>query len=82
MGLKFKRQVRLGNYIVDFYCPEKKLIVELDGGQHNETKSEIQDREREDYLKNIEGCKVLRFWNNELDQNFEGVMEIIRRAVQ
>ncbi|MBI4053760.1 MAG: endonuclease domain-containing protein [Candidatus Doudnabacteria bacterium] len=81
LGLRFKRQARMGNYIVDFYCPEKRLIIELDGGHHNEEGIKSRDRHRENYLRDVEGCDLLRVWNNELDSNFEGVLEAIEGAV-
>ena len=69
LGYKFRRQHQIGSYIVDFVCLEKKLIVECDGGQHNE---EV-DKERTDFLQK-EGFKVIRFWNNEISENLEGVL--------
>jgi very-short-patch-repair endonuclease len=77
-GLKFKRQVPIGNYIVDISCFEKKLIIEADGGHHDLQKS--QDEVRDKFLLS-KGYKILRFWNNEIDDNFEGVLETIRREV-
>ncbi len=79
-GLKFKRQFRMGDYIVDFYCASKKLVIELDGGQHNEKLIESEDRKRTEYLTK-QGYKVLRFWNNDVEQNIEGVLETIRREI-
>jgi very-short-patch-repair endonuclease len=75
-GLKFRRQYPLDHYIVDFICLEKRLVVEVDGGQHSEEKD--KDIKRDAYL-NQQGFKVLRFWNNEALRNTEGVLEIIRR---
>jgi len=77
-GFKFKRQVRIGVYIVDFCCDEKRLIIELDGGQHNSIDAKIKDLEREVNLKNKD-YKIMRFWNNEIDNNMEGVLENIRK---
>lgn len=79
-GLKFKRQVLIGNHIVDFLCKEKKLIIEVDGGQHNENDNIIHDEIRSQYLQS-EGYKVIRFWNNEVWNNLEGVIEIIKKNV-
>lgn len=76
-GLKFKRQVPVGKYIVDFCCKAKDLVIELDGGQHSETVNE--DFERDLFLES-EGYTVLRFWNNEIDSNFEGVLLKIEEA--
>lgn len=78
MGRKFKRQKPIGHYVVDFVCLEKKLIIELDGGQHAENVE--YDRERDSWLRN-EGYTVLRFWNNELMNGMEGVLERIRLAL-
>ncbi len=78
-GLKFKRQVPVGNYIVDIVCFEKDLIIELDGGQHAEQSED--DRVRDSWLHS-QGFKVLRFWNNEVFANIEGVLETIRRECQ
>ena len=52
-GLEFRRQQPIGNYIVDFVCRQKKLIIELDGGQHNEDEYIIKDNERTEYLKSL-----------------------------
>lgn len=79
-GIQFKRQVRLGNYIADFYCANKRLIIELDGGHHNQEQFKAIDASKEQYLRG-QGYEVLRFWNNELDVNFSGVLERIRVAV-
>jgi len=74
-GLKFRRQQPIGKYIVDFVCFEKKIIVEVDGGQHS---AEIEkDKERDEWLHK-QGFKVLRFWNNEVLINIQGVLEMIR----
>ena len=71
-GLKFKRQVLVGDYIVDFLCPEKKCIIEIDGGQHNTPEAILYDNKRTKYLES-RGFKVLRFWNSDIDNNIEGV---------
>jgi len=78
MGLKFKRQKPIGHYIVDFVCLEHRLIIEIDGGQHAEQTD--YDQVRDDWLRR-EGYTVLRFWNNEVLQQMEGVLEQIRIAV-
>lgn len=75
-NLKFKRQHPIGEYIVDFICIEKRLILEIDGGQHNYKKNIIYDNERTKYL-NSRGFQVLRFWNNDIDNNLEGIIEKI-----
>lgn len=71
LGLKFKRQYSVGPYILDFYCPQKKLAIEIDGSQHLDNKD--YDRERTNYL-NFLNIKVLRFWNNEINANINGVI--------
>ena len=77
MNLKFKRQKPIGRYIVDFVCVERMLIVEIDGGQHSE---QIEyDQRRDDWLRS-QGYIVLRFWNNDVMQQLEGVLEQIRLA--
>ena len=73
-GLKFRRQQPIDNYIVDFVCLKKRIIIEVDGGQHSEEKE--KDRERDNYLKK-QGFEVLRFWNNEVLTNVEGVFSFI-----
>ena len=75
MGLKFKRQKPVGRYIVDFVCLEQRLIIEIDGGQHAE--QETYDQQRDAWLRR-KGYTVLRFWNNEVMQQLEGVLEHVR----
>ena len=75
MGLKFKRQKPVGHYIVDFVCLEYQLIIEIDGGQHAEQMT--YDRHRDAWLRS-QGYTVLRFWNNDVMQQLEGVLEHIR----
>lgn len=76
-GLKFRRQVPLGDYIADFVCMEQRLIIELDGGQHIETAT--QDKERTFTLERA-GFGVLRFWNDDVLMQTEAVLESILRA--
>lgn len=71
-GLKFRRQHAIPPYIVDFYCEATKLVVELDGSQH----SEEVDRARTDFLV-AKGLKVLRYWDNEVLQQIDAVLEAI-----
>ncbi len=75
-GLKFRRQEPLGDYVVDFICFEKRLVIEVDGGQH--MIKVVKDKERESWLKK-KGFKILRFWNNEVLRNIEGILEVISR---
>ena len=79
--VKFLRQKILGKYIVDFYCAEAKLIVELDGSQHYEDGGMEYDAERTAYLEQY-GVRVLRIPNNEVSRNFSGVCEYIDFAVE
>jgi very-short-patch-repair endonuclease len=76
-SLKFRRQQPIGPFIADFVCFEKRLVIELDGGQH--AIEQEKDREREGWF-NKEGFRILRFWNTEVLQNIEGVVEVMRRA--
>lgn len=73
-GIKFRRQHIIGQFIVDFVCLERKIVIELDGGHHASQKE--RDYERDNWLE-CEGYKVLRFWNNELFENTDGVMNNI-----
>ena len=79
--VKFLRQKIVGKYIVDFYCAEAKLIVELDGSQHYEEKGMEYDAERTAYLEQY-GIRVLRIPNNEVNKNLSGVCEYIDLAVK
>lgn len=72
-GVKFRRQQSLGTYVIDFVSLEKKLIVEIDGGQHNEDLNAEKDQIRTVWL-NSQGFRVIRFWNNEVLDNLEGVL--------
>ena len=79
--VRFQRQKVLGRYIVDFYCAQAKLIVELDGSQHYESENMEKDETRSQYLKGY-GLSVLRIPNNEVMQNFDGVCLYIDTAVK
>lgn len=79
-NLKFRRQFKIGKYITDFCCLDKMLIIELDGGHHNEDTIIIEDKIRQKYLE-YNGYKVLRFWNNEIEENLEGVIARILQAL-
>ena len=76
-GRKFRRQHSIGNYIVDFYCPAEKLVVELDGSEHFTPEGEDNDIERDEYLNNL-GIKVLRYENGEVFNHVEAVLEDIK----
>src|SRR5262245_29777228 len=75
-GKKFRRQHSFGRYIVDFYCPECRLIVELDGESHNSITIDDYEAERTRFLEGL-GLKVIGFENQELLENLEGVLEMI-----
>lgn len=77
-GFKFRRQFWIGGYIADFVCIEAKLVVEADGSQHGD--AEDYDVRRDAYLKR-EGYRVIRFWNNDVMSNLEGVLESVRCAL-
>jgi len=74
-GLKFRRQQPIDNYIVDFVCFENRIIIEVDGGHHAAENN--KDKERDACLRRY-GFKVLRFWNNEVLQNTNGVLAVVR----
>jgi very-short-patch-repair endonuclease len=73
LGIKFKRQYSVGGYVLDFYCPELKLAIEIDGSQHLRKEEILYDEERTEFLQ-ILGCSVLRFKNIEVDKNLEKVL--------
>ena len=77
-GYKFRRQQPIGNYIVDFVCLEKRLIIELDGGQHSEQIA--YDSERNAWLEE-QGFSILRFWNNQVLKEIEPVKQVIMEAL-
>ena len=79
LGVNFRRQHAIGNYIPDFCSPKAKLIIELDGSQHLE--QEEYDMERTEYLES-QGYKVIRFWNNDVMNNTEGVILAIMYALE
>jgi len=73
-GFKFRRQFPLGRYIVDFICLDRRVIVELDGGQHNEAHHRAYDTRRDAWLKR-QGFEVLRFWNNDVFLEWEAIAD-------
>jgi len=72
-GYRFSRQKPIGNYIVDFYCKEAQLVIEIDGGQHYEERNIKKDKAREAFLNSV-GLQVLRFTNLEVLKNLNGVL--------
>jgi very-short-patch-repair endonuclease len=77
-GFKFVRQEAIASYIVDFVCREKKLIIEVDGGQHANSRSD----DARDAVLSAEGYQVLRFWNSDVLTNREGVLNVILARLQ
>ena len=76
-GFRFRRQQPIGPYIVDFFCPRAKPIIELDGGQHSTDQE--RDERRTRWLE-ARGYRVIRFWNNDVLSNTDGVLLTIRQA--
>lgn len=79
MNLHFRRQVPIGNFIVDFACLRKLIVIEVDGGQHATDTGHSADRLRDKTLVE-KGFRVLRFWNSDVDENIDGVVETILSA--
>jgi very-short-patch-repair endonuclease len=78
LGVNFRRQHAIGPYITDFSCIQKKLVIELDGGQHIE--QEDYDNERTAFLQS-KGYRVLRFWNNDVMNDLNAVIGVIQEAL-
>jgi len=78
-GIGFRRQHAIGNYIVDFCAPRQKLVIELDGSQHLE--QEEYDAERTAFLES-QGYRVLRFWNDAVLNDLQGVVSAIQQALE
>jgi len=81
LGKKFRRQISIGRYIVDFYCPEAGLIIELDGDRHFSITMDEYEARRTNYLEE-EGLRIMRFENRELYDDLEGVLETIKEALK
>ncbi|HUI19220.1 MAG TPA: DUF559 domain-containing protein [Alphaproteobacteria bacterium] len=79
LGVKFRQQVPIGPYFADFVCTQQKLVIELDGGQHAKPTRYEQERTR---VIVANGYRILRFWNNDVMENLEGVIEAIRLALE
>jgi very-short-patch-repair endonuclease len=80
-GHHFRRQSPRDGYILDFVCLSERLIVEVDGGQHNFDNDALKDRERDWHFEK-QGFKILRFWNTDVDANLRGVLETIDRELR
>lgn len=76
LGYKFRRQHPIDNYILDFYCPEKKLAIEVDGGQHGEGFQMVYDRNRSEALEK-HGISVIRYWDHDVLTNADGILDDI-----
>ncbi|MBM3528037.1 MAG: DUF559 domain-containing protein [Alphaproteobacteria bacterium] len=77
-GCKFVRQEPIGRYVVDFVCRERCLVIEVDGGQHADS---AEDKLRDQWLRH-NSYRVLRFWNNDVLTNMDGVLQVIAEALQ
>ena len=80
LGVKFRRQYSVGRYILDFYCRELRLAIELDGDSHLINDAPVQDKVRQEYLEAC-GIRILRFNNSEIYENLEGVLEGIGNQI-
>lgn len=80
-GCKFRRQQPLGRFIVDFVCLEKRLVIELDGGHHNEAEQARNDAGRAQWLTN-NGFRVLRFWDHEVLKELDALKEAVAEALR
>jgi very-short-patch-repair endonuclease len=81
LGFHFRRQAPIGRYIVDFASFASRIVVEIDGGQHGMSKGLRSDRERDAFLRS-QGFNVLRYWNSDVDDNIDGVIESILSALK
>lgn len=81
LGVKFRRQASLGNYVVDFYCPKRRLAIELDGAHHAAPEVRAYDENRTQYLVSL-GVRVLRFGNHEITADIENVCLRIAIALE
>ncbi len=80
-GIPFRRQAPVGPFIVDFVWLSGRLVIEVDGGQHNMLQGEAIDRKRTSWLSS-QGFEVLRFWNNDVLRNGEGCQQVIAEAIE
>jgi very-short-patch-repair endonuclease len=80
-GIKFRRQHPLGPYVLDFFCEEARVGIELDGGGHDEDEQRLRDARKARHAEE-RGIRILRFWNTDVLQNVDGVLETILRAVR
>ncbi len=78
--ISFRRQHPIGPYVLDFYCPSKRIAIEVDGGQHATDTGQAHDQRREHWLS-AKGIRILQFWNNEVLLNLNGVLQTICHAL-
>ena len=81
LGVKFRRQHGVGSYIVDFYCPERRLVIEIDGDSHYTDEAKLYDLERTAYFQRI-GLQVIRFTNYQIMNELDSVLEVVLHYVQ
>ena len=81
LGVRFRRQCPIGPYVADFACHDPKLIVELDGGQHSELEQREYDERRTQWLRS-QSFEILRFWNFQVNQEMEAVVDSIHQRIQ
>jgi len=81
LGLKFRRQVPIGPYVADFYCHERKLVLELDGGIHEEERQKVHDENRDANLKAL-GFRIVRFTNDELMEDPDSFLDKVRQQIE
>jgi len=79
-GTHFRRQVPIGPYVADFACMAARIVIEVDGSQHGEHENKTRDDKRTRWLES-EGYRVVRFWNNDLVRNIDGVLDVIHAAL-
>lgn len=79
-GLKFRRQHDIGPYIVDFYCPEQSLVIEVDGDGHADVDQMLKDQLRDRYFQSL-GLRVIRYFNDDIVKNLDGVLEDLAKRL-
>ena len=81
LGLKFRRQYGIGQYIVDFYCPEKKFAIEVDGATHLKMKRKRIDHIRDAFIRSL-NIQIFRYTNLDISENIDGVLEDLRMRIE
>ena len=79
-GLKFRRQHGIGPYIVDFYCPEQSLVIEVDGDSHADADQMLKDQLRDRYFQSL-GLRVIRYFKDDMMKNLDGVLEDVAKRL-